>query len=124
MMVARLQGASSDRNPVWFATMAGNAEAASFQKSLQAVFEEAGWQVKANALITFPVKAGVFIFAADEQAPPYLGQVMEALAVIGITPTFGTGYREFYKMRKAEDPSWNGFELAADQAYVLVVGPK
>jgi len=122
LMVAKLQGDGG--SPVWFATMAGNAEAAAFQKALQSVFEEAGWQVKGSALITFQVKPGVFIFAADDDAPPYLTQVMDAFGVLGIAPTLGTGYREFYKTKKAENPGWNGFELADDQAYVVVIGPK
>jgi hypothetical protein len=29
--------------PVWFATVPNNPEAATFQKALQSVFEEAGW---------------------------------------------------------------------------------
>ena len=36
----------------------------------------------------------------------------------------GTGYRGFYEKRKSEDPDFSGVELAPDQEFAIVVGPK
>jgi hypothetical protein len=109
-------------SPVWFATVPNNPEAASYQKALQKVFEDAGWQVKANSTVKFPMKAGVFIFAADEEPPPYLSSVNDAFEAAGITVTSGRGYREFVRQKKEEKPDWVGLELGPDDVYVIAVG--
>lgn len=125
-MIEKLGGpGSSLSNPVWFATIPNNPEAAAFQKQLQGIFEEAGWLVKGNVPVRFSMKPGVYVFAADEEAPNYVGTAQEGLEAGGIEITSsGRGYRDFYKAKKAENPSWIGFDMAEDQTYVIVVGRK
>ena len=122
-MIDRLGGRGvSQPHPVWFATVANNPEAAAFQRTLQSVFEEAGWQVEGNAPIRFPMKAGIYVFAADEEPPEYVGIANEALEAGGMTVSAGRGYREFYRQKKEENPSWLGFDLGPDQTYVIAIG--
>lgn len=122
-MIERLGGrGTSQPHPVWFATIPNNPEAAAFQRTLQAVFEEAGWQIEGNAPIRFPMKAGVYVFAADEEPPEYVGMANEALEAGGLTVSAGRGYREFYRQKKEENPSWVGLELGPDQTYVIAIG--
>ena len=109
-------------SPVWFAIVPNNPEAATYQKALQKVFEEAGWQVKGTSTVRFAMKPGVFIFAADEEPPPYLSSVNDAFDAAGITVTSGRGYREFVKQKKEENPNWIGLELGPDDVYVIAVG--
>lgn len=108
--------------PVWFAVVPNNPEAANFQKQLQTVFEEAGWQVKGNTVVRFPMKPGVFVFAADEEPPDYLGSVNDALEAAGLTVTSGRGYRDFVKQKKEENKDWVGLEIGPEETYVLAVG--
>jgi hypothetical protein len=124
-MLARLGGSGvTTTNPVWFATMPNNPEAAAFQHTLQSVFEEAGWQVRGNVPVGFALKPGVFVFSADEEPPDYIGDAIEAIQAAGITVTSGRGYRQFYQDKKKENPNWRGFDLAADQTYVIAIGRK
>lgn len=112
-------------NPVWFATVQNDPEAVAFQKQLQQAFEEAGWVVKGNAPVRFRMKPGVYVFAADEDPPAYVGTAQQALEDAGIEITqSGRGYREFYRQKKAENPAWVGFDFAEDQTYVIVIGRK
>ncbi len=124
-LIEKLGGPNSSlSNPVWFATAPNNPEAAAFQKQLQSAFEEAGWKIRGNVPVRFPIKPGIFVFSADEQPPNFVGNAVEALEGIGLTVTSGTGYREFYKTKKADNPGWIGFDMADDQAYVVVIGRK
>lgn len=123
-LIEKLGGPNSSlANPVWFATVPNNPEAAAFQKDLQSAFEEAGWSVKGNAAVRFPMKAGVFVFAADEDPPNYVATAQEGLEAGGVTVvSSGRGYREFYNAKKQENSSWVGLEMAPDQSYVIVIG--
>jgi len=124
-MIDKLRPSDASTPPVWFTTIPNNPEAAEFQKQLQSVFEEAGWKVRGNTPIRFPMKAGVFIFSADEEPPSYVGKAQEALESGGVPiVSSGRGYRDFYKAKKAENPSWIGFEMSDDQTYVIVIGRK
>lgn len=125
LLIEKLGGPNSSlANPVWFATAPNNPEAAAFQKQLSEAFEAAGWKVQGNVPVPFPIKPGLFVFAADEQPPNYVQNAVSALEDLDFTVTAGFGYREFYNAKKAENPSWIGFQLAPDQSYVLVVGRK
>ncbi|GIW45135.1 MAG: hypothetical protein KatS3mg077_2417 [Candidatus Binatia bacterium] len=123
-MIRALGGPNSSlANPVWFATVPDDPEAAAFQKQIQSAFEEAGWIVKGNAPVRFRMKPGIYIFAADEDPPAYVGTAQQALEDAGIEITqSGRGYREFYRQKKAENPNWVGFDFAEDQTYVVVIG--
>jgi hypothetical protein len=125
-MLSALGGASEtssgEARPVWFATVPNNPEATAYQKELQAVFEEAGWQVRGTSTVRFPMKPGIYIFAADEEPPDYLGQVNQAFEAAGIPVTSGRGYREYVQQKKQEDPNWVGLELGPEDTYVIAVG--
>ena len=123
-MVAKLRATTGSERAVWFATYAGNTEAASFRLALQTIFEEAGWDVRGNAQVNFQLKPGLYLMTADEEPPQYVLDVGDALEAGGLTATIGRGYRAFFEEKKKENPSWNGISLAPDQSYVLVVGPK
>ena len=119
-MLEKLQ--NNPGRPVWFATVPNNPEAATYQKQIQSVFEAAGWEIKGNSPIKFPMKAGIFVFAGDEEPPDYLASVNDAFEAAGITITSGRGYREFVRAKKEEKPDWVGLELGPDDVYVIAIG--
>ena len=119
-MLTALGGAAG--NPVWFAVVPNNPEAAAFQQSLEEIFKEAGWRVDGKKTVSFPMKPGVFIFAADEEPPDYLSAVHSAFESAGIQVVSGRGYREFVRQKKEETPNWVGLELGESEAYVVAVG--
>lgn len=123
-MLAKLRATTSPERPVWFATYAGNSEAASFRLALQTIFEEAGWEVRGNAQVNFQLKPGLHLMAADEEPPQYVLDAGDALDAAGLKITVGRGYRVFFEEKKKENPNWNGVSLAPDQSYVLIVGPQ
>jgi len=41
----------------------------------------------------------------------------------GIEVKSATGYRSYYDEKKAENPKWPGVPIAADEAFVIVLGP-
>ncbi|HTM46090.1 MAG TPA: hypothetical protein VL137_14110 [Polyangiaceae bacterium] len=125
-MLAKLGGSGqlASSSPVWFATSTSDPEAVAFQRALQAVFEEANWQVIDVSSIHFQAKPGIFMFAADEEPPEYVQAASDALDAAGLKPMVGRGYRDFFKEKKKENPNWNGFELSESQTYVIVVGRK
>ncbi len=113
---------ASPGRPVWFATVPNNPEAATFQKQIQSVFEAAGWEIKGNSAVRFPMKPGIFVFAADEEPPDYLSSVNDAFEAAGISITSGRGYREYVRQKKEEKPDWVGLELGPDDVYVIAIG--
>ena len=122
-MIERLGGrGTTQAHPVWFATVPNNPEAAALQRTLQGIFEEAGWQVGGNTPVKFAMKPGIYLFAAEEEPPEYVGMAHEALEAGGMSVTAGRGYREFYRQKKEENPSWIGLEMAPEQTYVIAVG--
>src|SRR5262245_13780177 len=60
-MLNKLRATIGSERPVWFATYAGNTEAASFRLALQTLFEEAGWDVRGNAQVSFQLKPGLHL---------------------------------------------------------------
>jgi hypothetical protein len=108
--------------PVWFAVYERDPAARELGRTLQAIFGEAGWVVRGAQAVPFAMKSGVFLFAADEEPPAYVQTAQEALGVAGIRPTVSTGYRAYYGQMRTK-PGWQGFEMASDQTYLVVVGP-
>ncbi|MCC6849770.1 MAG: hypothetical protein IT294_14795 [Deltaproteobacteria bacterium] len=119
-MLEKLQ--NNPGRPVWFATVPNNPEAAAYQKQIQSVFEAAGWEIKSNSVVRFPMKPGIFVFAADEEPPGYLASVNDAFEAAGIAITSGRGYREFVRAKKEENKDWLGLELGPEDVYVVAVG--
>jgi len=123
-MLEKLDSRGGATHSVWFATVPNNTEASNFQKQIQSIFEEAGWKVHSNRPVTFSLKPGIFFFMAEEDPPEYVQSIANALEAAGLQATSGRGYRQFYEEKKKENPNWNGFELAPDQDFVLVIGRK
>jgi hypothetical protein len=123
-MLEKLGGTEMSSRPVWFATTMQDPESVAYQRALQSVFEEAGWQIIGVSPIRFASKPGIFLFSADEEPPDYVQTAVDALEAAQLAPMVGRGYREFYKEKKTENPDWNGFELSPEQSYVIVVGRK
>lgn len=114
---------SSLGNPVWFAVVPNNPEAAAFQKQLQSAFEEAGWKIRGVETLRFQVKAGVHVFAADELPSNYIEIAENALNGANVpVVSSGRGYRAYVEEKKKENPDYVGIDLAPNQDYVIVVG--
>jgi hypothetical protein len=107
----------------WFLVAQSNREAAAAQLELQRVFEQAGWPVQVERT-PYPLKAGIFMLAADETPPAFVDTVSDAFDAGGIEVQYLTGYRDFTRSRQAENPNWVGPTLAADQPFTIVVGSK
>jgi hypothetical protein len=122
-MVAKLKEETGEQKDVWLEWAPNDREAAAYAKALQGAFEEAGWTVKKSAPSPFSLKPGVFFLMADPSPPPYVSTALGAFQAAYITLSSGRDYRAFNERKKKEDPSWRGFEMAPDQAYVVGVGP-
>jgi hypothetical protein len=122
-MVSALRNEADTGRKAWFLVAQGNREAWSAQAELQQVFEKAGWPVQVER-VTYPVKSGIFMLAGDETPPGFVDTVSDAFTAGGIEVQYLTGYRDFYKGRKAENPKWFGPALADDQPFTIVVGSK
>jgi tetratricopeptide (TPR) repeat protein len=91
-------------------------------RQLASAFEAAGWSVRRLAGAPVPLRAGLFVFAADDPPPQALATIASALAAAQLHPTTASGYREFTAARRRADPNWRGIELDADQSFVIAVG--
>lgn len=109
-------------SPVWITASGVDPSAIARADELAASFTRAGWTVRGLTRTTIRPRPGVFILAADEVPQAYVDIARRALVAGGMTPTVGTGYRDFYAQRSRENPSWQGFLLAPDQTYIVVVG--
>ncbi len=121
-MRSKLPATATTENRIWFA-VSPDPEAQALAADIQQVFQQAGWNV-ATRPTTFSVRPGVFFFAAEESPPSTVEDALKALQIVGFAPTVGLGYRAFYEERRRTDPNWRGFELAPDQTFVVVIGPR
>lgn len=108
--------------PTWIVYDGRHASAQAFAKQLAAAFEEARWTVQRLGPTDFAMRAGLFVFAADDPPSNAAANVSSALEATALGATVATGYREFVDERRRADPNWRGFELAADQGFVVAVG--
>ena len=108
---------------VWFAREPRDPEATSFQRELEAVYRESGWEVAGSSEAGYRVKAGLYLFMADAEPAPHVKTAQRGLEAAGLPVFAGTGYRAYYQERKQEDPGFRGHELAPGQDFVIVVGP-
>jgi len=108
---------------VWFETQARDPEAAAFQRELEAVFRESGWEVAGSSEAGYRIKPGIYVFMADEEPTAHVKAAWRALEAAELQVFAGTGYRAFYEDKKAKDSSFRGHELAPEQEFVIVVGP-
>ena len=96
----------------------------SFQLELEDAFLESGWEIAGSSESTKSLRAGLRVFIADEVMPDHVSDALYGLRGAGFDVFAGTGYRGFYKRQKEKDPNFSGVELAPEQEFVIVVGPK
>jgi tetratricopeptide (TPR) repeat protein len=113
--------AAAGSHPVWLRADA-DATAIALRRELGRVFVEAGWEVREEGVVPFGIKPGVFLFMADAEPPEYPFIAQRALEAAGLRVTGGTDYRAYCRGMKERNPGFRGFDLAADQSYVVVVG--
>jgi len=110
---------------VWIHAAAGNPEVDVFRRSLEKVFGQAGWTVSSKVITSFRLKPGIFFFVATEADPPeYVTVAYTAMKSAGIEAVYASGYRAYSETMKQQNPGWSGIELAADQEFAIVLGPK
>jgi len=110
-------------NKVWFVTQPNDPEASWFQQELEYVFLESGWEIAGSSERRNPIKPGLYMFIGDEEPAAHVSAALRGLQNAGLEPVTGAGYRAYFEKRKAEDPSFVGYELTAGQDFVIVVGP-
>jgi hypothetical protein len=108
---------------VWFVRQPNDPEAESFQRELEAVFQESGWEIGGSPKAGYRLKAGLYMYMADDEPAAHVSAALSGLRATGLDPFAGTGYRAYYEKKKREDPSFRGNELAPDQDFVIVIGP-
>jgi hypothetical protein len=108
---------------VWFVTQPNDPEADAFQRELEAVFLESGWEVAGNSEASYRIKAGLYMYMADAEPAAHVAAALNGLQAAGLEPFAGTGYRAYYEKKKQEDPNFQGNELAPEQDFVIIVGP-
>ena len=121
-MLDTLKAQTDPGRKAWFLLQSSNSDAASTVATLQQVFKDAGWPTEI-VRSPYPLKAGLFLLAGDTEPAAFVGTVNEAFTASGLEVQYLTGYREFFTDRK-KTPGWVGPELAADQAFTIVVGGK
>jgi tetratricopeptide (TPR) repeat protein len=108
---------------VWFATFEGDAKSVAFQIELQDIFQRAGWKVQSNKSVSFRPKPGLFVFAAEDQAPPEVQVIDRGFQELGLKAVIGSGYRAYSQEKKRESSYWKGFDFDPEQTFILVIGP-
>lgn len=117
--IARLAGQAPAA--AWIAYDARDPAAQRLAAALSTAFKEARWSVRSLAPVTFAIRAGLFVFVAEDPSDTTRA-VSEALDVAGLNHTLGTRYREYSAGRRRSDPRWQGVEFAPEQEFVIVVG--
>jgi hypothetical protein len=102
----------------WLAVSPRDADALADAAELRSAFEDAGWTVAPLAQLSFRLRPGLALLAADHPAAPAAASVRDAFAHAGVPLTFVTGYRD----QLARDRGPVRIELVADQPFVIAVG--
>jgi hypothetical protein len=123
-MLRVLAGETGPVRKVWFAVGAGDRESTALKDAFEGVFKQAGWDTATQTVTGIVLKPGLSVLVAAEEPPPYVAVAQQALESTGFTFKSGSGYRAYFEERKRADPAWPGIPLAADQDYVVVVGPQ
>ena len=108
--------------PAWIAFDGRDASARALAQQMADAFESAGWKVRGLTAAAFPLRAGLFVFAADENPSAAAAAATAALEAAHLTATVASGYRDYAADRLRADPKWPGFQLAADQEFLIAVG--
>jgi hypothetical protein len=120
---AMLDALRAEAGSVWFVSNPGDAEAQTYQRAIQDIFEQAGWQVRSSAPATFGLRPGIFFLMADDDPPSYVLTALGAFEAADIEVSAGRGYRQFNEDKKKENPNWRGFDMTEDQTFIVAVGP-
>ena len=123
-MLDTLKSEAGAEKKVWFRVDPNDEEAAGFEKALEDVFREAGWQVTREGNDGLMFKPGVYLLVGEEEWPGYAETANKALEAAGITVTAARGYRQYYEQQSKEKPGWRGAKFAPDQTYVVLIGRK
>lgn len=106
----------------WITFDARDPAAHALARQLAAAFESAGWSVRGLGEAPFPLRPGLFVFAADENPSPAAAAATAALAAAHLQATVAAGYRAYASDRRRADPNWRGFQFAPDQEFLIAVG--
>lgn len=109
-------------SPAWIAAPKSDAKAVTLAKEISGAFTKAGWRVRPVRRTAVTPKPGTYLFAAEEEPPAYVHTVAQALGEAGIEATMLTGYRAYYDEKKKEDPKFQGYPLAPEQTFLVVIG--
>ncbi|HZR84882.1 MAG TPA: hypothetical protein VFD92_27550 [Candidatus Binatia bacterium] len=123
-MLEILKAETAPERTAWFAVAPGNQETQALASSLRSIFESAGWKVQMQTLTGMNLKPGVSMLSAEEQPPAWAETALRALQASGIDVKSAVGYRAYYEEKKRDDPKWAGIPLAADQQFVIAIGPE
>jgi len=123
-MLRVLAGDAGPVRKVWFAVAAGDRESTALKDAFEGVFKQAGWDTVTQTITGMVLKPGLSILVASEDPPSYVVVAQQALESTSFTFKVGSGYRGYFEERRRADPTWTGIPLAADQEYVVVVGPQ
>jgi hypothetical protein len=121
-MLEVLRSENGATRKVWFQVEQGRSEPVAYQKALEQVFRDAGWEVQTSGVFGMTLKPGVYLLVGEEEWPSYASTAYEALQKAGIDVKAASGYRSYYEQQKAEKPGWTGPKLDADQTYVVLIG--
>ena len=122
--ILRGLSAAGRGHPVWFAVADSTDDRQRYYLALRELFVRAGWVVRREDRVGFPIKPGLFMFVADETPPAYVTAVQSVLTSAGVGVAFNTGYRSYYQEMKQTRPAWNGFAMSPEQTFLIVVGPQ
>jgi hypothetical protein len=81
---------------VWFVSQPNDPEAESFQRELEAVFQESGWEIAGSSEASYRIKAGLFLYMADAEPAAHVSTALNGLRATDLQPFAGTGYRAYY----------------------------
>jgi hypothetical protein len=123
-MVAALRDEAGPEKKIWLRVDPNDAEAAGFEKAIEDVFREAGWEVNRMGSDGLLFKPGIYLLVGEEDWPTYAETANKALEAGGITVTAARGYRSYYEQQTKEKPGWRGAKFLPDETYVVLVGRK
>ncbi len=109
---------------VWFVRQANDREVDSFQRELEDSFLESGWEIAGSSEAAISLRTGLRVFVADDELSDHVSIAVDGLRAAGFDVFAGSGYRAFYERQIEKNPNFSGVELAPEQDFVIVVGPK
>jgi hypothetical protein len=122
-MLDVLKGESGPVKKVWLMVEQSKPEHLAYETQLEQVFRDAGWDVIAMDAGSMVIKPGIYLLVGDDEWPSYAETAYNAFQRAGIAVKAARGYRSYSEQKRKDEPSWRGPKLAADQTYVVAIGP-